>query len=88
MGKSADQPEEKRHTKWSADELTHLGDLLLYEIPIQEIARLLGRELDDVENKGRRDRASAPLNPSTVRGEMPSGRLDRLGAKWSGDRPH
>ena len=51
MGKSADQPEGKRRSKWSADELTELGDLLLREISIQEIARLLGRDLNDVENK-------------------------------------
>jgi hypothetical protein len=50
MGESADQPEGKRRRKWSADELTELGDLLLREISIQEIARLLGREFDDVEN--------------------------------------
>jgi hypothetical protein len=51
MGEGADQPGGKRRGKWSADELTELGDLLLCEIPIQEIARLLGRDLDDVENK-------------------------------------
>ena len=51
MGEGADQPEGNRHGKWSPDELTELGDLLLCEIPIQEIARLLGRDLDDVENK-------------------------------------
>ena len=50
MGKGADQPEGNRPRKWSADELTELGDLLLREISIQEIARLLGREFDDVEN--------------------------------------
>ena len=50
MDKGADQPEGKRRRKWSADELTELGDLLLREISIQEIARLLGREFDDVEN--------------------------------------
>jgi hypothetical protein len=50
MGKTADQPEGKRRREWSADELTELGDLLLREILIQEIARLLGREFDDVEN--------------------------------------
>jgi len=51
MGKGADQPEGNRPRKWSADELTELGDLLLCEISMQEIARLLGRELDDLENK-------------------------------------
>ena len=51
MSKGADQPKENRRGKWSAGELTELGDLLLCEIPIQEIARLLGRDLDDVENK-------------------------------------
>jgi hypothetical protein len=51
MDKGADQPEGKRRRKWSADELAELGDLLLREISIQEIARLLGRDLDDVENK-------------------------------------
>ena len=50
MGKGADQPEVRRR-KWSAEELMELGDLLLREISIQEIARLLGRDLDDVENK-------------------------------------
>jgi hypothetical protein len=50
MGKGADQPEVRRR-KWSAEELTELGDLLLREISIQEIARLLGRDLGDVENK-------------------------------------
>jgi hypothetical protein len=51
MGKSADQPEGKRRRKWSADELTELGDLLLREVSLQEIARLLGRDPDDVEDK-------------------------------------
>jgi hypothetical protein len=50
MGESTDLPEGKRRRKWSGDELTELGDLLLREISIQEIARLLGREFDDVEN--------------------------------------
>jgi hypothetical protein len=50
MGKGADQPE-VRHRKWSAEELMELGDLLRREISIQEIARLLRRNLDDVENK-------------------------------------
>ena len=51
MGESADQPEPKRRRKWSADELTELGDLLLREVSLQEIARLLGRDPDDVEDK-------------------------------------
>jgi hypothetical protein len=51
MDKGADQPEGKRRRKWSADELTELGDLLLCEVSLQEIARLLGRDPDDVEDK-------------------------------------
>jgi hypothetical protein len=47
MGRGA----ENRRRKWSSDELTELGDLLLREISMEEIARLLGRELDDVKNK-------------------------------------
>jgi hypothetical protein len=50
MGRGADQPEGNRRGKWSADELTELGDLLLCEVSLQEIARLLGREFDDVQN--------------------------------------
>jgi hypothetical protein len=50
MDKGAEQPEGNRRRKWSADELTELGDLLLREISIQEIARLLERDLGDVEN--------------------------------------
>jgi hypothetical protein len=49
MGKGADQPEGKKRRKWSADELMELGDLLLREISIQEIAQLLGRDPNDVE---------------------------------------
>jgi hypothetical protein len=37
--------------EWSSAELTELGDLLLCEIPIQEIARLLERDHDDVQDK-------------------------------------
>jgi len=59
MGESADQPEGRRRRKWPADELRELGDLLLCEVSLREIARLLGRDLDDVENKV--DRASVPL---------------------------
>jgi hypothetical protein len=51
MGKSADQPQGTGRREWSADELTELSDLLLCEIPIQEIARLMGRDPDDVEDK-------------------------------------
>ena len=51
MGRGADQPEGNRRGKWSPDELIELGDLLLHEISMEEIARLLGRELDDVKNK-------------------------------------
>jgi hypothetical protein len=51
MDNCADQPEGKRRREWSADELTELGDLLLREISMEEIARLLGRDRDDVENK-------------------------------------
>jgi hypothetical protein len=51
MDKDADQPEGKRRRKWSADELTELGDLLLCKVSLQEIARLLGRNPDDVEDK-------------------------------------
>ena len=50
MSEGADQPEGKRRGKWSVDELTELGDLLFREISIQEIVRILGRDLDDVEN--------------------------------------
>jgi hypothetical protein len=42
---------ENRRGKWSPDELMELGDLLFREISMEEIARLLGRELDDVKNK-------------------------------------
>jgi hypothetical protein len=51
MSKGADQPEGNRRGKWSSDELMELGDLLFREISLEEIARLLGRELDDVKNK-------------------------------------
>jgi hypothetical protein len=51
MDNGADQPERKRRREWSADELTELGDLLLCEVSLQEIARLLGRNPDDVEDK-------------------------------------
>ena len=51
MGRGADQPKGNRRGKWSPDELMELGDLLFREISTEEIARLLGRELDDVKNK-------------------------------------
>ena len=51
MDNGADQSEGKRRREWSADELTELGDLLLCEVSLQEIARLLARNPDDVEDK-------------------------------------
>jgi hypothetical protein len=51
---SKDTPDQRAGNSrrgWSDDELTELGDLLMCEISIQEIARLLGRDHDDVREK-------------------------------------
>jgi hypothetical protein len=53
-------------TEWSDAELTELGNLLVRGLPIEKIARLLGREHGEVRDKvveiGRACRGSAATN--------------------------
>jgi hypothetical protein len=48
---SDDQLVGNTRREWSNAELTELGDLLLCQIPLEEIARLLERDYDDVQDK-------------------------------------
>ena len=48
---SGDQSNMNTGREWSDPELLELGDLLMYEISIKEIARLLERDHGDVQAK-------------------------------------
>jgi len=48
---NGDQSNLNTGREWSDAELMELGDLLMYEISIKEIARLLERDHGDVQDK-------------------------------------
>ena len=48
---NVDQSNLNTGREWSDAELMELGDLLMYEISIKEIARLLERDYGDVQAK-------------------------------------